>query len=608
MESTSGFEQKHKQLTSKYKELTQSYQEQTKLVSRKMIQSGWIRVLVFLLLLAAPTYLYPINIWSAGIAFIAIIFVFTLLIKRFNKLKKQKKELLSLISLNKNEVKAQSGDWSSFNSGEDFINPQHHYSHDLDLFGQGSFFQYINRTVTLKGEVELQSKLNSPSTNTDTIIAIQLVIRELSDKFSFRQKFYAKGKLLDETQEDINKIQAFDSYHPLLLNKSKWFKTTIILLPILFFISIGLTFFDLPAGIPIAIFIINLSIVGVYFKNINIINAQFTSLTGILNKFAKLISLIDNEEFKSENLIEYKKKLKSKTNSASQVISQLGTYMNNFDQRNGMITAVLLNGFLLWDFKYVLKIENWLNKHSSDIKEWLNVVHEIDAFNSMAGFVYNHPDFTFPTPHNQTILKTSDLGHPLINRKERICNDFNFNESIFTLITGANMSGKSTFLRTVGLNMILARCGMTVCAKKMTFKPMQMITNMRTTDSLMKHESYFFAELKRLKFIIDHLKKGHHIFIILDEILKGTNSKDKTYGSMELIKNLLSLNATGMIATHDLELGILENDTKGRIVNQCFEVENINNQLKFDYKLHSGVTQNHNATFLMKKMGIIKTK
>ena len=152
---------------------------------------------------------------------------------------------------------------------------------------------------------------------------------------------------------------------------------------------------------------------------------------------------------------------------------------------------------------------------------------------------------------------------------------------------------------------MLARCGMPVCAKEMKFKPMPLITNMRTTDSLMKHESYFYAELKRLKFIIDQLTNGNDVFIILDEILKGTNSKDKTYGSMELIKHLLSLNAYGMIATHDLELGVLEEQTNGKIINRCFEVENKNNKLIFDYKLHSGVTQNHNATYLMKQMGII---
>lgn len=607
MESIADFESEYKQLTLQYEKLAQTYKKQSKLISLKMIQSGWMRVLVFILLFAAPIYLSDFHIWLAITSFLGLCIIFFVLVKRFNQLKKKKNELLSLISLNQQEIQAQSGDWSSFCSGEQFINPHHHYSHDLDLFGPGSFFQYINRTTTLKGEEELQSRLCSPSTDTATIKEHQSVIKELAEKLIFRQHFYAKGRLLNETQEDVNKIIAFDTYHPLLINKGKTFKLLVKLLPVLFFISIGLTNIGLPSAVPVTLFLLNLSFTSYYSKNISIINEQFTSLNDILNKFALLISLINQEEFKSKSLLANKERLQNQSTSASQEISQLSSFMKHFDQRKGMLTGPILNGFLLWDFIYVIKIEHWLNKHSSHIKEWLQIIYETDAFNSMAGFVYNHPDFTFPNPDNKIILKASDMGHPLINRQERVCNNFDFNKSIFTLITGANMSGKSTFLRTVGLNMILARCGMSVCATEMTFTPMQMITNMRTTDSLMKHESYFFAELKRLKFIIEHLKKGIPIFIILDEILKGTNSKDKTYGSLELIKNLLSLNAKGMIATHDLELGILEKETQGKIINLCFEVENIGNELIFDYKLHKGITQNHNASFLMKQMGIIVT-
>jgi hypothetical protein len=605
MESITDFEPEYKQLTWQYEKLAQTYKKQSKLISRKMIQSGWMRVLVFVLLFAAPIYLYPLHTWLAIASFTGLCFAFFLLIRRFNKLKKKKNELLSLISLNQQEVQAQLGDWSSFCSGEHFINPHHHYSHDLDLFGTGSFFQYINRTTTLKGEEELQARLCSPETDTEIIKENQSVIKELAEKLIFRQHFYAKGRSLNETQEDINKIKTFESYHPLLINKGKSFKLLITVLPVFCLLSIGLTFIGVPSAVPVTLFLLNITFASAYSKKVSIINAQFTSLSNILNKFALLISLIDQEEFKSKTLLANKERLKNQSRSASQEISQLSSFMKHFDQRKGMITGPLLNGFLLWDFIYVLKIEKWLNKYSNNIKEWLRIVYEIDALNSMAGFVYNHPDYTFPKPDSKIILKVSNIGHPLINRQERVCNHFDFDKSIFTLITGANMSGKSTFLRTVGLNMILARCGMTVCATDMTFKPMKMITNMRTTDSLIKHESYFFAELKRLKFIIDHLKEGIPIFIILDEILKGTNSKDKTYGSLELIKNLLSLNATGMIATHDLELGILEKETKGKIINQCFEVENIGNELKFDYKLHKGITQNHNASFLMKQMGII---
>ncbi len=608
MENTREIEQRYNELTKQYSSLSDTYKEQSKVVSQKIIKSSWVRVFIFVLLFTAPFYVYDYSaIASFGIA-IGFLIAFGVLVKRSIRYRRQKEELQLLQKLNNNEIKALEGDWSCFNSGEEFINPQHDFSHDLDLFGTGSFFQYINRTSTLEGTIFLKNKISTPFVESAKIIEEQDSLKELSNKLDFRQYFYAKGKILEETNEDIRKIKAFNTYEPLIKSKSKFFKILIKSLPYLLLTTLVLTFWGLPAGIPSALFLFNLVLIGSNIKTLNKINNQFSSLTGILKKYALLTDLINNEKFDTSKLTELQLRLKSNTLNASEVIQKLSHYMGQFDQRNGIVGGILLNGFLLWDFKYVAKIEQWLQSHKGNMEQWINVVHEIDAMCSMAGYVYNHPDFIFPTPDDNSILNAEELGHPLLNRTERICNDYDFKESIFSLITGANMSGKSTFLRTVGLNLVIARCGMSVCAQTMAFKPMVMITNMRTTDSLMKHESYFYAELKRLQYIIKQLKSGDNVFIILDEILKGTNSKDKTYGSMELIKHLLSINAYGMIATHDLELGILESETNGKIVNQCFEVENRDNKLHFDYKLQYGVTQNHNATFLMKRMGIILDK
>ncbi|WP_075590440.1 MutS-related protein [Labilibacter marinus] len=605
MEITGGIQQGYNEIESKYEELSSLYEGQLQQISKKIIKSGWIRVLIFLSLFAAPIYIYDYSPIAAALLFIGFAVCFGVLVKRFILLKKHKAELQSLIQLNKNELKALHRDWSVFESGEEFINPQHDFAHDLDLYGPGSFFQFINRSSTLAGTECLKQKISDPLLEQEDILSEQESIKEISTRLDFRQNFYAKGNMLNETKEDLDKLNGFKNYTPFIEGKGKAFKILTAILPWVFFISIGLTFVGLPASVPTMLFFLNLSFIGSNLKSLNRINHQFSSLTGILQKYAILTDLISKEKFSSEKLNQLQKNLLSDKTKASAVIQQLSKYMGQFDQRNGMLAGVILNGIMLWDFKWVAKIEGWLKSNTKNMEVWLDVVHEIDALNSMAGYAYNHPDFTYPTPHSSTVLQSTQLGHPLLDRNERICNDYDFKDSIFSLITGANMSGKSTFLRSVGLNYIVARSGMPVCAKEMVFKPMPLISNMRTTDSLMKHESYFYAELKRLKYIIDQLKEGKDVFIILDEILKGTNSKDKTYGSMELIKHLLSLNAYGMIATHDLELGVLEEETKGKITNLCFEVENRNNQLIFDYKLHDGVTQNHNATYLMKKMGII---
>lgn len=605
MEDTRRVQQGYNQLINNYTLRADQYNDQLKKVSNKIIRLGWTRLLIFLLLISVPTYLYPLYNILAIIVLACFVIYFGILIKQSITLKKHKAELQHLESLNLNEIKALKGDWNNFDSGDEYINPQHDFSHDLDLFGHGSFFQYINRTSTIAGNKLLSYRLCNPFIDQQKIEEQQTILKELAQKLDFRQLFYAKGKSLNESSENLNKIKSFKAYNPVLLNKNKLFKALIIVSPWLFLISFILSFFNSPPSIPAFIFIFNITLIGSQLKTINKVNNQFSSLTGLLQKYAILTDTICNESFSSTEIINITNKLKSDSLNASKLINQLSTFMNHFDQRNGMIAGVLLNGFMLWDFKYVMKIEKWLKKYNENIFSWIDVVHEFDALNSMAGYVFNHPDFIFPKPNEELILKATEIGHPLINHEERICNNYNFKNSIFTLITGANMSGKSTFLRTIGINLIIARCGMTVCAKEMSFKPMSLITNMRTSDSLMKHESYFFAELKRLQYIIKQLIKGKDVFIILDEILKGTNSKDKTFGSMELIKHLLSLNAYGMIATHDLELGVLEVETKGKIINQCFEVENHQNKLRFDYKLHDGLTQNHNATFLMKQMGII---
>ena len=606
MESTGRIQQRYNELSEQYQHLAKQYNTQSKNISRKLTQSGWTRVLVFIGLVAAPIYLYNYSITATIVVFIALAINFGLLVKRSISLKKKKAESNSLEHLNLNEINAQNRDWSAFENGEEFIDPKHNFSHDLDLFGEGSFFQYINRTSTLEGTIALKTKLTNPLLSTEKILEEQACLKELSSKLNFRQLFYAKGKSLNETQEDLNKLKGFNNYNPFIGTKGIIFRSMMFGLPLAFFASLGFTFLGLPVGIPSLLFFLNLGIIGSHLKALNKINHRFSSLTGILQKYATLTDLVSNEQFTSEKLLQLQKQVSGENKKASEVIHKLSHHMAQFDQRNGMLAGVILNGILLWDLHCVSKIENWLKSYSTDMENWIDTVHEMDALNSMAGFVYNHPDFTFPSTDGNTILKAKQLGHPLLDKSERICNNYDFGNSIFSLITGANMSGKSTFLRTVGLNLVLARCGMTVCSEEMRFNPMKLITNMRTTDSLMKHESYFYAELKRLKYIIEQLKQGGNVFIILDEILKGTNSKDKTYGSMELIKHLLSLNAYGMIATHDLELGVLENETKGKIVNRCFEVENRNNKLYFDYKLQSGVTQNHNATYLMKQMGIIK--
>ncbi len=236
------------------------------------------------------------------------------------------------------------------------------------------------------------------------------------------------------------------------------------------------------------------------------------------------------------------------------------------------------------------------------------MVAYFDAQNSLANFKFNHPVFIFPEiKESKEIIKAINLGHPLLNTKKRIDNDFTINKEEFFIVTGANMAGKSTFLRTVSLSIVMANCGLPVCAERYQYQPIKLITSMRTTDSLTEDESYFYSELKRLKFIVDELDTevfGKEYFIILDEILKGTNSKDKAIGSKKFVEKLTKSKSTGIIATHDVSLCALEIDFS-EVKNYYFDAKINNNELYFDYTFKKGICKNMNASFLLQKMGII---
>jgi DNA mismatch repair ATPase MutS len=354
------------------------------------------------------------------------------------------------------------------------------------------------------------------------------------------------------------------------------------------------------------IIIIPSLIIGKFFKRINTIHAQLGKKTDLFIKYSGIIKHIEEHNFNSEYLKKIKQESQIIGNNASSLIKNLSKISLAFNQRLNMIAGILLNLFLLWDLIQTIRLENWKKKHKKQLVKWFDVIAKFDALSSLGCFYFNNPDNVFPIISDEDFfIQANDLGHPLIHKKNRINNSIKIlGGAQFVIITGANMAGKSTFLRTLGINMVLASTGAPVCAQSFKWSPIQIFTSIRTKDSLFKNESYFFAELKQLKVLIDRLESGEKLFIILDEILKGTNSRDKQTGSKHLIEQLIRLNASGIIATHDLALGQLIDSYPENIKNMRFEVEFKNDELVFDYKLKDGISQNMNATFLMKKMGI----
>jgi DNA mismatch repair ATPase MutS len=250
------------------------------------------------------------------------------------------------------------------------------------------------------------------------------------------------------------------------------------------------------------------------------------------------------------------------------------------------------------------RLEQWIDKHKNEVLNWFEVANFFEAYVNLGNFSFNHQNYVYPNiVSSGTAIDARQFAHPLIDKSKRIDNDFSINQHEFYIITGANMAGKSTFLRTVSLGIVMANTGLPVCANHFDYHPIKLITSMRTKDSLSKDESYFFSELKRLQFMVGEMQNEEY-FIVLDEILKGTNSKDKAIGSQKFVEKLLQSKSTGIIATHDLSLCDLADDYK-QIKNYFFDAEIINDELYFDYRLKTGICQNMNASFLLKKMGIV---
>ena len=588
-----------KKLVHFYTEEKQRLETELKETKNKLANLSILRLIVFVLTSAGIYFLFD-TLRVVGVIGAVGVIVFGILLIKYLDAKESKKLLITKIKINETEIRVLEGNFSFLKTGEEFIDPTHVYSNDIDLFGKGSFFQYINRTSTQQGAKELAKTITE-----NQILSIdkkQEVLKELSQKVAWRQHFSALASLVTtrySTKEILDFIQNYSTVFSLIVSK----------LPIVFsLVSIVLialvSFAIIPFSILILWVFIGLGITALFFKKTQEIYVQADKAKATFKQYYLLLQEIENRKFSSAKLQEKQQIIQSEKLQASVIFKQFSKILDAFDQRNNLLIAFVGNAFFLWDLRNAVKVEIWITNYKHTVKKWFEVIAFFDAQNSLANFQYNHPEYTFPKVQKQdAIIKAVGLGHPLLNSEKRIDNDFKIYDQEFFIVTGANMAGKSTFLRTVSLSIVMANVGLPVCAKSYIYSPVKLITSMRTSDSLADDESYFYSELKRLKFIVDTIDKDDY-FIILDEILKGTNSKDKAIGSKKFIEKLVSSKSTGIIATHDVSLCELATDFS-EIKNYYFDAEISNDELYFDYLFKKGVCKNMNASFLLKKMEII---
>lgn len=593
-------------LLSYYTERIASFEQELTAQKPQFSRIYYTRVFVFLGSVIAFLFFFEsLRIVSFSLIPLVVI-VFLLLLKKELSLKRRQLFLQNLIYVNKKEIRLLQRHFEGLNEGLEFMDKQHHYLSDLDIFGKKSLFQILNRTATYTGRMKLAFWLTKPFYDKEEILQRQAAIKELSKKPEWNHEFIAIGVENEEKGADRELINEWLQEENIF--SGDLLKISCIVLPVLSVASIVLYFTNIIGTQAFTfLFFTQLFITGAYTKRINKIHDQLSRKFDSIEKYRQLIALIESEKMEAPLLKQLIAQFDSAQQKASASIAALKKESDRLDNRMNIVIAILLNGILLWDINVMRRIEQWKNNYKDDFNRWIDSIGELDALISLAQFAYNNPSYAYPEVVNDGfVMNGTGMGHPLIAEQVLVKNDYAIeNTPKVDLLTGANMAGKSTFLRTVGINLILGMTGAPVCASKYRFSPVHLFTSLRTSDSLQENESFFYAELKRLHLLIEQYEAGKPVFFLLDEILKGTNSKDQHSGSEALIRKIVRLNGAGIVATHDVELSKLALEFPGIVRNLCFNIHIQNDKLEFNYKLSEGVCSTMNASFLMKKMGIV---
>jgi hypothetical protein len=589
-----------------YQKQLEELQAQLKKLQQRKSSFAWLRLGAIIAIVAVFYLLFSLGFIYVAIVTIALLFIFIRLI--YADLNNQSKieHTHHLIHINEDELQCLAGNYYHFNDGAVHIPKDHPYANDLDIFGRASLFQYINRTTSEPGSKQVADYLKFPS-EPELILPKQLAIKELSRKPLWIQNLQALGRKNKITFSTKNRMEEWMKEPPVFLNFTAW-KWLRYLLPMIILSIVALYIFDLVGN---SIFYLSLftfaAIAYQINKYVSPLHEKLSKIADELNTLSEVIAHIEKEKFKSSLLKELQSGfLNDHNQNASEDIYRLKKILDKLDLRYNLVISAPLNILLLWNLQQVLDLEKWKSTQQNNINTWFDTLGTFEALSSFALLYFNEPDWVFPTiVPGYFSIEGKEIGHPLINKNKRVNNyiDIPGNGELM-LVTGSNMAGKSTYLRSIGVNVVLAMAGAPVCATVFNVSYVQMISSMRITDNLEESTSTFYAELKKLKTIIEKVNAGEKVFILLDEILRGTNSLDRHTGSKALIKQLIKQKAAAIIATHDLELADLKNEYPANILNYHFDVQVSNDELYFDYRLKPGVCNSLNASILMKKIGI----
>ncbi len=588
-----------------YNEQKQKYFGQLAVVGKKIERVAMSRLWLVLGTIACGIYLYNSTIayhWWMGIIPVVI---FLFLVKLSLNLKEEQDGVKLHISIIDNELQSLEGNFSAFNSGVSFVDSLHPYSYDLDIFGIHSVYQMLCRTVTIGGANLLAKHLKLLTQSKEQILERQSVIKELSSFPDLLQQFRVEGMKVKEEAGDQSRLSEW------LLSENSFLEDRLIRIAVIAMPVIAALFivysFIIGSMFPglVVVIAINWTLIGRYAKKIKSVGKQVGNTAQLIEKYERLMTQLASGNFKNGWL-------KGAAENAASSLAQISRFrklVKLFDSRSNNMVGPLMNMFFLFDFISLLRLEAWKKQYHQLLLNTIDSIVQADVYVSCAVYAFNHPDSIYPTFDGQAkIVEADSLVHPLLAPGHAIGNDFSLGkQEQFYLLTGANMTGKSTFIRTIGVSLVCGQLGLPLPAKRLVLPLVDLYTSMRVTDSVQDDISYFKAELNRIQSIMTHVKAATQPYLVLlDEPLRGTNSTDKQEGTRAIVENLLQCHSIGIVATHDTVLCDMERHFPGLVSNYHFESKVETVGLSFDFKLKPGGSTSNNATILMKQMGILK--
>jgi DNA mismatch repair ATPase MutS len=593
-----------------YNKKLEHYNKRLQHFQKKSSSLSKIRLALFLLcFITAALFFYSQNALMVVLSITLFFLSFIPLVLYHDSIKAQIEFQRHLIKINKSSLRRIRGKWTDFSDrGEEFIDREHPCSFDLDIFGRGSLFQYLNTALTFYGRRSLSKTFTKPCREKKKIKERQEAIEELAGALTWRQEYQAIAMMSENLSRNPEDLLKWCENSELIVSKM-YQKLLIRLLPFLtgavFLLNQTTSF--VPISIPLILLLFQFSATFYYGKTLHKIFSSAGKFKEIINCYSAMLQHIENADFSTPLLLEMKEKLlmKDLKKKASESISTLERLIGFINLRYSSIHFPV-NIITLWDLQFYISLEKWKSRAGKHLREWLIALGKYEELSSLAILRYDNPSWCVATIIDEPYcLKAEHTGHPLIHHEERVENDLHLDGAgSIMLITGSNMSGKSTMLRTIGINLILSYAGAPVCAENFECSLMNIYSSMRISDNLEKNISSFYAELIRVKMIIEAAQSGTPMIFFLDEIFRGTNTRDRKTGAVTVLKKLSSDGVMGLVSTHDVELAELEDDTGLKLKNSYFRETYKDNSIHFDYIMREGISDTSDAIYLMRMIGI----